>query len=59
MDGEQAVLLTQSEKALVLSRTDQQLIAIVKNTKGESYSDEVIQAAKQQLVQKGYDLENL
>tara|TARA_R100000935_G_scaffold58415_2_gene95409 strand:+ start:91827 stop:93380 length:1554 start_codon:yes stop_codon:yes gene_type:complete len=59
VDGEQAVLLTQSEKALVLSRTDQQLIAIVKNTKGESYSDEVIQAAKQQLVQKGYDLENL
>ncbi len=59
VDGEQAVLLTQSEKALVLSRTDTQLIAIVKNTEGETYSNEVIQAAKQQLKQKGYDLENL
>jgi len=59
VDGEQAVLLTQSEKALVLSRTDKQLIAIVKNTEGETYSNEVIQAAKQQLKLKGFDLENL
>ncbi len=59
IDGENAVLLTQSEKALVLSRTDQQLIAIIKNNEGQAYSNEVIQAAKQQLLKKGYDLENL
>lgn len=59
VDGEHAVLLTQSEKALVLSRNDTQLIAIIKNTEGEAYSNEVIQAARQQLKNKGYDLENL
>ncbi len=59
LDGEQAVLLTQSEKAFVLSRTDRQLIDIVKNEEGETHSNEVMQAAKQQLRQKGYDLEKL
>ncbi len=59
VDGEQAVLLTQSEKALVLSRTNKQLLEIVKNPDTETYSNEVIQAARQQLKNKGYDLENL
>ena len=59
VDGEEAVLLTQSEKALVLSRNDKQLIAIVKQTDGEPHSNEVLQAAKQQLKSKGYDLDSL
>ncbi len=59
VDGERTLLLTQSEKALVLSRTDNQLIAIINNSESETYSEEIIQAAKQQLKQKGYDLEKL
>ena len=56
---EEAVLLTQSEKALVLSRTDEQLKNIVKNGDSGAYSTEVVKAARQQLLQKGYDLEDL
>ncbi len=59
VDGEEVLLLTQSEKAFVLSRTDTQLIEIVKNTEGKTYSNEIIQAAKQQLKQKGFDLDKL
>jgi lipopolysaccharide export system permease protein len=59
VDGEQTLLLTQSEKALVLSRTHKQLIAIINSTDGATYSTEVIQASKQQLIQKGYNLEDL
>ena len=56
---EEAVLLTQSEKALVLSRTDKQLMDIVKNASSGDYSDEVVKAARQQLLQKGYTIEDL
>ena len=59
VDGDKAVLLTQQEKAMVLSRNEQQLIAIVNKTDGDTYSDEVIVAAKQELLKKGYDLNKL
>ncbi|WP_263649844.1 LptF/LptG family permease [Rasiella rasia] len=59
VNGEQAILLTQQEKALVLSRNDKQLIEIVKNANTQENSQEVIKAAKEQLKMKGYDLENL
>jgi lipopolysaccharide export system permease protein len=56
---EEAVLLTQQEKALVLSRTEEQLKYIVKNSDSGEYSAEVIKAARQQLIKKGYNLESL
>ena len=55
----QAVLLTQQEKALVLSRSDSELKDIIQGNTKETYSKEVLQAAKEQLKLKGYDLENL
>src|SRR5690606_6135327 len=48
------ILLTQQEKALVLSRTDAQLKEIVKNYRQYGYSEEVRNAALQQLNLKGY-----
>lgn len=54
-----AMLLTQSEKAIVLSRTPQQLIEIVKNETSTTYSAEVIEAAKEILKQKGYNINQL
>ncbi len=54
VEGEQAILLTQSEKALVLSRNNKQLIDIVKNYRQYGYSEEVRKAALQQLNLKGY-----
>lgn len=59
VDGDQALLLTQSEKALVLSRTNEQLVSMVKDSNRELYSNEVIQAAKQRLKQKGYNFEKI
>jgi lipopolysaccharide export system permease protein len=59
VDGENALLLTQQEKALVLSRNDEQLKNIVKTGEGTNNSKEVVQAARQELEKKGYDLENL
>ena len=58
-NNEKVILLTQQEKALVLSRTDKQLLEIVKNYDPEEYSKEVLEGAKQKLEEKGYDLENL
>ena len=55
VDGDNAVLLTQQEKAMVLSRNSQQLIAIYKETDTTKYSTEVINAAKQELIKKGYN----
>ena len=54
VEDEAAILLTQQEKALVLSRTDTQLKDIVKNYRQYNYSEEVRKAAIQQLKQKGY-----
>lgn len=54
-----AILLTQQEKALVLSRTKQQLIAIVDGSDTKPYSKEVREAAKRELLKKGYDLNHL
>ncbi len=54
LDEEKAILLTQQEKALILSRTDTQLKDIVKNYRQYGYSEEVRKAALQQLKLKGY-----
>ena len=54
--GDKAVLLTQQEKAMVLSRSDAELKAIVTGTTQETYTKEVVQAAREQLKLKGYDL---
>ena len=59
VDGENALLLTQQEKALVLSRNDEQLKNIVKTGEGTNNSKEVVQAARQELEKKEYDSENL
>lgn len=59
MVDEEAILLTQSEKALVLSRTADQLKNIVANGASGDYSNEVVKAARQQLAQKGYDISDL
>jgi len=58
-EQEQAILLTQQEKALVLSRTKEQLVNIVKNFEETGYSKEVLEAAKQKLEDKGYDTNTL
>lgn len=52
--GETAILLTQSEKALVLSRTEDQLLEMIKKDHKNTYSTEVIEAAKQRLKDKGH-----
>lgn len=52
--GEETLLLTQQEKALVLSRTVVQLKDIVKNYRQYNYSEEVRNAALQQLKLKGF-----
>ncbi len=58
VDEEITILLTQQEKALIFSRTETQLKDIVKNYRQYGYSEEVRQAALQQLNLKGYsDLE--
>ena len=49
-----SILLTQQEKALILSRTETQLKDIVKNYRQYGYSEEVRTAAMQQLNLKGY-----
>jgi lipopolysaccharide export system permease protein len=51
---EKAILLTQQEKALVLSRTVPQLKDIVKNYRQYGYTEEVRSAAIQQLNLKGF-----
>ncbi len=53
------ILLTQQEKALVLSRTERQLVAIVDGSDQKPYSKEVREAAKRELLKKGYDLDTL
>ncbi|WP_338149243.1 LptF/LptG family permease [Aequorivita vitellina] len=51
---EVTIILTQQEKALILSRTETQLKDIVKNYRQYGYSEEVRNAAIQQLNLKGY-----
>lgn len=48
------IILTQHEKALVLSRNAEQLIDIVKNHKQYKYSEDVRRAAIRELKKKGY-----
>ncbi|MDX1463455.1 MAG: hypothetical protein R3359_10390, partial [Marinirhabdus sp.] len=48
-----AALLTQQEKALILSRTDDQLKDIVKNYRQYDYSEDMRNAAIERLKQKG------
>ena len=54
VEEEITILLTQQEKALILSRTESQLKDIVKNYRQYGYSEEVRNAALQQLSLKGY-----
>lgn len=54
VEEEITILLTQQEKALILSRTETQLKDIVKNYRQYGYSEEVRNAALQQLSLKGY-----
>jgi len=56
-EPEELILLTQSEKALVLSRTPDQLKNIVENFKDLNYSDEVRKAAIRELRKKGYHVD--
>lgn len=56
-EPEELILLTQSEKALVLSRTPQQLQDIVKNYQELGYTEEVKKAALRELKRKGHDPE--
>jgi lipopolysaccharide export system permease protein len=52
-----SILLTQQEKALVLSRTKEQLLAIVDGSDTKPYSKEVRQAARQELQKHGHQFE--
>ncbi|MEL6810985.1 MAG: LptF/LptG family permease [Bacteroidota bacterium] len=57
--GETPILLTQQEKAMVLSRNDDQLKDIVKNYRQYDYSEDVRRAAIRELKTKGYTEEEL
>ncbi len=52
--ADSGIILTQQEKALVMSRTVPQLKEIVKNFKQYDYSEDVRKAAMRELANKGY-----
>ncbi|MBX2829013.1 MAG: LptF/LptG family permease [Flavobacteriaceae bacterium] len=56
---EEPILLTQHEKAMVLSRTEDQLMDIVKNYRQYDYSEDVRKASLRELKLKGYTEEQL
>ena len=56
-EPEELIILTQTEKALVLSRTPDELINIVRNFETTGYSEEVKKAAIRELKRKGYEHE--
>ena len=56
---ENPILLTQHEKALVLNKTEDQLIDILKNYGTYNYSEDVKRAVLRELKQKGYTDEQL
>jgi len=53
-EPEELILLTQSEKAYILSRTPQELIAIYKSFEDSDFSEEVRKAVVRELKKKGY-----
>lgn len=58
-EDEIPIILTQHEKALVLSRNEEQLKEIVKNYKELNYSEDVKNAAIRELKNKGYKEEDI
>ncbi|GAB5400166.1 MAG: hypothetical protein Aureis2KO_17510 [Aureisphaera sp.] len=59
IEVEEPIILTQHEKAMVLSRTDSQLKDILRNYRQYNYSEDVRKAALRELKQKGYTEEQL
>lgn len=52
--GDQAALITQQEKTIVLSKSYAELIDIVKNPSNYNFSEEMLRAAQARLKEKGY-----